>query len=68
MILQIVVISVPLMNKTFNTVPLNIFEWILCIGVASFIIWIEESYKLIINIKEKQKNLKTSPLKTHIIN
>lgn len=57
-ILQIVVVSIPLMNQTFNTTPLNIFAWLACIGTASSILWIEEIYKFIISIKEKRKNLK----------
>lgn len=46
-ILQIAAIHIPLLNQLLGTVPLSILQWILCLTVASTIIFFDEFIKWI---------------------
>jgi Ca2+-transporting ATPase len=46
-ILQLVAIYMPFMQKILHTAPLKVTEWILIVLVASSIIWVEETRKFI---------------------
>jgi Ca2+-transporting ATPase len=49
--LQVVVVYVPFLQKAFGTTSLNVSDWILCIAVASSVLWLREGSKAVIRRK-----------------
>jgi Ca2+-transporting ATPase len=45
--LQVAVVHVPLLNSAFGTVPLDATQWLVCIGMASLVLWLGEIRKLV---------------------
>jgi Ca2+-transporting ATPase len=45
--LQVVVVYVPFLQRAFGTVGLTARDWVLCVGVASTVLWLREGTKLI---------------------
>jgi magnesium-transporting ATPase (P-type) len=52
--LQVVVVYMPILQEAFNTTPLAITHWAICIGMASFVLWVEEIVKFIRRQKAKR--------------
>jgi P-type Ca2+ transporter type 2C len=48
LVLQLLVIYVPLLNRAFGTTPLSIGDWALCVALASAVLWADELKKLIV--------------------
>ncbi len=46
-LLQAAVVYVPFLQRAFSTVPLSLSDWLVCIGVASMVLWLRELVKLI---------------------
>lgn len=46
-LLQIAVVYVPFLQDAFDTVALSLSDWLLCIAVASSVLWIRELSKII---------------------
>ena len=46
-VLQVVVVQVPLFNSAFGTAPLVPLDWLLCIALASAVLWADEAKKLV---------------------
>jgi P-type Ca2+ transporter type 2C len=46
--LQILVVSLPALNVAFGTAPLALSDWLLCVAMASAVLWIDELKKLIV--------------------
>jgi len=46
-VLQVVVVQVPLFNSAFGTAPLAPLDWLLCIALASAVLWADEAKKLV---------------------
>jgi Ca2+-transporting ATPase len=46
-VLQLCVVSLPFLQVPFQTVPLSATDWLVCIGVASFVLWFYELLKLV---------------------
>ncbi len=46
-LLQVAVVQIPFMNKVFETAPLPIKDWLICIGLASIVLWASELKKLV---------------------
>ena len=49
--LQAVVVYVPFLQNAFGTTSLNVSDWILCIAVASSVLWLREGSKAVIRRK-----------------
>jgi magnesium-transporting ATPase (P-type) len=47
LLLQVLVVHLPFLNQAFSTVPLSAGEWLICLGMASLVLWAEELKKLI---------------------
>jgi Ca2+-transporting ATPase len=47
LLLQVAVVHMPVLQKAFSTVPLRLSDWMLCVGVASSVLWFRELSKLI---------------------
>jgi Ca2+-transporting ATPase len=45
--LQVLVVYVPFLQRAFGTVALTARDWVLCVGVASTVLWLREGSKLI---------------------
>ncbi|WP_424139697.1 cation-translocating P-type ATPase [Roseomonas chloroacetimidivorans] len=45
-VLHLAVIYVPLLQKAFSTVPLHVNDWLICVSVASLVLWLREASKL----------------------
>ena len=46
--LQVVVVYVPFLQNAFGTTSLNVSDWILCIAVASSVLWLREGSKAVV--------------------
>ena len=46
-LLQVAVVHVRLLNSAFGTVPLDAKQWLVCIGMASLVLWLGEVRKMI---------------------
>jgi Ca2+-transporting ATPase len=47
LLLQIAVVQLPFLNDAFHTVPLRIDDWLICLGLASIVLWADELKKLL---------------------
>ncbi len=47
LLLQIVVLYTPVLQRAFGTVSLNVQDWVFCAAVASSVLWLREITKLI---------------------
>ncbi|MFQ3664244.1 MAG: cation-translocating P-type ATPase C-terminal domain-containing protein, partial [Chloroflexaceae bacterium] len=45
--LQALVVYLPGLQRSFSTVPLSLSDWLVCLGVASSVLWLVEGRKLI---------------------
>jgi P-type Ca2+ transporter type 2C len=53
-VLQVAVIYVPVLQDAFSTVPLTAGDWLVCLGVGSSVLWINEIKKLVARRFKKQ--------------
>jgi Ca2+-transporting ATPase len=44
--LQALVVYLPGLQRAFNTVPLSLSDWLICLVVASSVLWLMEARKL----------------------
>jgi magnesium-transporting ATPase (P-type) len=49
-LLQVAVIYVPFLNTAFDTAPMALADWGLCIAAASLVLWVEEIKKFILRV------------------
>lgn len=47
-LLQVAVVQLPALNTAFTTTPLTLSQWLVCIGMASTVLWVSEIRKLIL--------------------
>ncbi|MFL5281772.1 MAG: cation transporting ATPase C-terminal domain-containing protein, partial [Rhodopila sp.] len=47
LLLQGAVVYIPLLQQAFSTVGLNVSDWLICVAVASSVLWVREFSKLI---------------------
>jgi P-type Ca2+ transporter type 2C len=50
LLLQVAVVYLPLLESAFSTVPLHIIDWLLCLVVASTVLWGRELTKLVMRL------------------
>jgi P-type Ca2+ transporter type 2C len=46
-LLQVAVVQLPFLNHAFDTTPLGLEEWLICVGLASVVLWADEAKKLL---------------------
>ncbi len=46
-LLQVAVVQLPFLNDAFDTTPLGLEEWLICVGLASVVLWADEAKKLL---------------------
>jgi P-type Ca2+ transporter type 2C len=49
-VLQVAVVNLAFLNRAFGTSPLTSFDWLICIGLASLVLWADEAKKLVLGI------------------
>jgi potassium/sodium efflux P-type ATPase len=47
LVLQLLVVHVPILNRAFGTTPLSAADWALCAALASAVLWVDELKKLL---------------------
>jgi magnesium-transporting ATPase (P-type) len=47
-LLQVAVVHLRLMQEAFDTNPLDVTEWLLCAGLASSVLWVDEARKWVV--------------------
>jgi P-type Ca2+ transporter type 2C len=47
-LLQVAVVQLPALNTAFTTTPLSVSQWLVCIGMASTVLWVSEIRKVIL--------------------
>jgi Ca2+-transporting ATPase len=53
-LLQMMVIYIPFLQQAFSTVSLSPGDWLLCVAVASSVLWLSELSKIIIRVRENR--------------
>jgi magnesium-transporting ATPase (P-type) len=46
-VLQVAVVHLPFLNEAFGTAPLAPEDWLICVGLASIVLWADEAKKLL---------------------
>lgn len=46
-VLQVAVVQLAFLNDAFDTVPLGLDDWLLCVGLASIVLWAAELRKVV---------------------
>jgi P-type Ca2+ transporter type 2C len=46
-LLQVAVVELPFLNDAFKTTPLSLGDWLVCVGLASIVLWADELKKLV---------------------
>src|SRR6185503_686056 len=47
-VLQVAVVNMRSLNAAFGTVPLDLDQWLVCIAMASGVLWVSEARKLVV--------------------
>jgi P-type Ca2+ transporter type 2C len=55
--LQVAVVQMPFLNDAFHTTPLALADWLICVGLASIVLWADEAKKL---LARRQRRARTS--------
>jgi potassium/sodium efflux P-type ATPase len=50
LLLQIAVVHIPVLNKAFGTSPLSLTQWLVCLAMASAVLWADELRKVIVRL------------------
>ncbi len=50
-VLQVLVVHTPILQRAFGTVPLSVHDWITCTAVASSVLWLREANKVITRMR-----------------
>jgi magnesium-transporting ATPase (P-type) len=50
--LQVLVVEVPFLNHAFTTTPLTAEQWLVCVAVASTVLWAGELRKVVLRLTE----------------
>ncbi|WP_407107199.1 cation-translocating P-type ATPase [Rhodococcus aetherivorans] len=54
-LLQVAVVHVPVLNDAFSTEPLSARQWLVCVAMASVVLWVGELRKLILRRSGRPK-------------
>ncbi len=59
-LLQVAVVHLPFLHKAFTTEPLSLVQWLVCIAMASTVLWASEIRKLVLRFLDTRKD-RTTP-------
>ena len=51
--LQVLVVEVPILNRAFTTTPLSAEQWLVCVAMASTVLWAGEIRKLLLRVSRR---------------
>jgi magnesium-transporting ATPase (P-type) len=54
---QVLVVHVPLLQAAFGTAPLSLAQWLVCLGLASCVLWLDELRKLVVRARGRDGGL-----------
>jgi Ca2+-transporting ATPase len=60
-VLQLAVVYVPILNEAFDTTSLDASDWLLCVGMASTVLWGDEVRKVIGRALARRRRSKRTP-------
>jgi potassium/sodium efflux P-type ATPase len=49
-LLQVAVVQLPFLNAAFTTAPLSLEQWLVCVALASSVLWVSEVRKLLLRV------------------
>jgi P-type Ca2+ transporter type 2C len=52
-ILQVAVVQVSFLNDAFDTTAIGLDGWLICIGLASVVLWADEAKKLALRMTKR---------------
>ena len=52
-VLQVAVVHLPFLNQAFGTAPLSLEQWLVCVAMASSVLWVSELRKLAIRLRDR---------------
>jgi P-type Ca2+ transporter type 2C len=55
LLLQVLVVHLPFLDRAFGTAPLSVSDWALCLAMASLVLWADELKKLIVRRVSPQR-------------
>jgi magnesium-transporting ATPase (P-type) len=55
-LLQVAVVQVPFLNDAFTTTPLSPEQWLVCVAMASTVLWVSEIRKLVLRVLEHRRD------------
>jgi P-type Ca2+ transporter type 2C len=58
-LLQVAVVHVGWLNIAFGTVPLALDQWVLCVAMASGVLWASELRKLVVRARQSSSRTVT---------
>jgi magnesium-transporting ATPase (P-type) len=53
-LLQVAVVQLPFLNTAFTTTPLSLSQWLVCMALASTVLWVSEIRKLILRYVDRR--------------
>jgi Ca2+-transporting ATPase len=53
--LQVAVVSVPFLNEAFSTTPLSMQQWLVCVVMASSVLWVSELRKVVLRLADRRQ-------------
>ncbi|MGH9212525.1 MAG: cation-translocating P-type ATPase [Acidimicrobiales bacterium] len=55
LLLQVLVVHLPFLNDAFETAPLSFGDWMLCLTMASSVLWLDEVRKLVARLARHRR-------------
>ena len=59
LLLQVAVVHLPFLNTALSTAPLSARDWLLCLAIASSVLWVDELKKLIVRARSRARSTLT---------
>jgi Ca2+-transporting ATPase len=57
----VAVTSLDILQRIFETVELNFWQWSVCVGLAATLVVVEESIKFVLRRREQSRNIPPAP-------
>jgi magnesium-transporting ATPase (P-type) len=57
LVLQVAVVHLPFLNTAFGTVPLSPGQWLVCVAMASAVLWVSEIHKLVLRVRGRSRTV-----------
>jgi P-type Ca2+ transporter type 2C len=60
LLLQVAVVHLPFLNTALKTTPMSARDWLLCLAMASSVLWVVELKKLIVRARLRPRRRKSA--------